>query len=200
MPKNSSDVEQGPEAPGRAARIRTAVAEGHDQLLHLIAVIVVKTERPGRWADVLERAEEVLDEAVGEALQDAQRFNPSLSVVPWICGIAANVLKTRRRKEKRARRCVTATALGEEAWQAALRQLCLEPESKAVDGHLDLEQALGRLTPEQRRAIELRYYQGLDGEALARALETPTTGAARVRVCRAMLALRAQFLRAEGEL
>jgi DNA-directed RNA polymerase specialized sigma24 family protein len=45
-----------------------------------------------------------------------------------------------------------------------------------------------------RQALELRYFQGLDRDELAQALGVPTAGAARVRVCRALQALRAQYL------
>ena len=69
----------------------------------------------------------------------------------------------------------------------------------AVAGRLDLEQALARISPEERRAIEFRYYQGLDGEELATALGVSTPGAARVRVCRALQALRTHFAPAEEE-
>ena len=56
-----------------------------------------------------------------------------------------------------------------------------------------------KVSPEERRAIEFRYYKGLDGEELARALGVSTPGAARVRVCRALQALRTLFAPAEEE-
>jgi len=58
---------------------------------------------------------------------------------------------------------------------------------------MDLQHALAKLGPSHRRALELRYYQGLEREELAEALGVPSPGAARVRVCRALQALRAQF-------
>ena len=69
----------------------------------------------------------------------------------------------------------------------------------AVAGRLDLEQALAQISAEERRAIECRYYQGLDGTELAAALGVSTPGAARVRVCRALQALRTHFTPAEEE-
>ena len=89
--------------------------------------------------------------------------------------------------------------LGEQAWAAALGQLRTEPADAAVAGRLDLEQALARISPDERRAIEFRYYQGLDGEELAAALGASTPGAARVRVCRALQALRTHFSPAAEE-
>jgi RNA polymerase sigma factor (sigma-70 family) len=146
-----------------------------------------------RWPQVLEIASEVLQDAVHEALKHAGSFDPSRSAAAWIRGIAAKLLLARRRLEGRDRRCVSATVLGHEGWAAALGQLCDGSADGAVAGRLDLEQALGRLSDQDRRAIELRYYQGLDGEELANALGVRTPGAARVRVCRALGALRDQF-------
>jgi RNA polymerase sigma factor (sigma-70 family) len=144
-------------------------------------------------------ASEILHEAVREALQHAHRFDPARSATAWVRGIAAQQLLTRRRTEARAHRCVPATVLGEEAWAAALGQLCSGAADVAVAGRLDLEQALGRLAPADRRALECRYYQGLDGDELAIALGVSTPGAARVRVCRALQALRTHFRSAAGE-
>jgi len=147
----------------------------------------------------MEVASEVLHEAVQEALKHAPRFNPSRSATAWVRGIAARLLLSRRRTEARARRCVPAAKLGEEIWAKILDRLQTGSADLAVGERLDLEQALDRISPEERRAIEYRYYHGLDGEALARTLGVATPGAARVRVCRALQALRTHFPLAEEE-
>jgi RNA polymerase sigma factor (sigma-70 family) len=199
MPRKSSNVEPGSEAHRRAERIRAAVEGEHERLLRSVAVLVAKAGPSLRWPEVMELAVDLLDEAVKEALRHAARFDPARSATAWVRGIAARLLSSRRRDEARARRCVPATVLGEEGWAAALAQLQTGPADEAVARRLDLEQALARLSPEEGRAIDLRYYQGLDGEELASALGAPSTGAARVRVCRALQALKAQFTRSEGE-
>jgi RNA polymerase sigma factor (sigma-70 family) len=147
----------------------------------------------------MELASEILHEAVGEALKQGSGFDPTRSATAWVRGIAARLLLNRRRVEARGRRCVPVTVLGEEAWAAVLGRLSTGPSDAAVAGRLDLEQALGRLAPDERRAIDCRYYQGLDGAALASALGVATPGAARVRVCRALQALRTHFPLAEEE-
>jgi RNA polymerase sigma factor (sigma-70 family) len=194
MPRNSSNSEAESEGLECAARIRAAIEAAHETLLRSIAVLVARTEKRLRWSDVLELAAEILHEAVHEALKHASDLDPTRSATAWVRGIAARLLLNRRRVEARGRRCVPATVLGEEAWAAVLGQLATGSADAAVAGRLDLEQALGRLAPEARRALECRYYQGLDGEALASALGVATAGAARVRVCRALQALRACFL------
>jgi RNA polymerase sigma factor (sigma-70 family) len=199
MPGNGSNAEPESWALERAARIRAAVEEAHEPLLRSLAVLVAKTERHLAWSAVMEIASELLNEAVQQALKHAHRFDPQRSVTAWVRGISARLLLMRRRTEARGRRCVPATVLGTEAWEAALEQYVSGSAESAVSTRLDLEQALGRLLPEERRAIELRYYCALDGDELASALGVPTSGAARVRVCRALQSLRAHFRPAHEE-
>jgi RNA polymerase sigma factor (sigma-70 family) len=198
MPRNSSTSEAVSAAPACAARVRAAIEEGHESLLRSIAVLVARTEKRLRWPEVMEFASEILHEAVREALKHAPDFDPSRSATAWVRGIATRLLLSRRRVEARGRRCVPATVLGEHAWAAVLGQLCTAPADAAIAGRIDLEQALGRLTPQDRQALQCRYYRGLDGEALANVLGVATAGAARARVCRALQALRAHF-RLAGE-
>jgi RNA polymerase sigma factor (sigma-70 family) len=194
MLSNLGNAEADSRAQANAAHIRAAVAENHGPLLRTIAVLVAKSDRRLRWPAALDVAAEVLHEAVQEALKHAFAFDPSRSASAWIRGIAAKLLSARRRAESRDRRCVPAAVLGGDAWAAALDQLHTESDDGVVAGRLDLEQALGRLAPDARRVLELRYYQGLDGDELAGALGGLTPGAARVRLCRALQALRTVFL------
>jgi RNA polymerase sigma factor (sigma-70 family) len=180
-----------------AARLRATIEKEYEPLLRSVALLVLKTEGPLRWPEVMEIASEILQEAVLEALKHAHRFDPGRSATAWVRGIAARLLLSRRRTEARSRRCVPAAVLGADPWAAALAQLSIAPEDAAVAGRLDLEQALGRLSLEERRTIDLRYYKGLDAGDLAKALGVSSLGAARVRVCRALQALRAQFGQAE---
>jgi RNA polymerase sigma-70 factor (ECF subfamily) len=199
MPMDTTNVPLEPEARGRAARIRQVITERHDELLHSVALMVSKSLQHLRWADVVDVAQEVLNTAVGEALAHAELFDPARSAAAWIRGVAANVLRDRCRADARARRCVPETSLGKEGWESALSQLRTEPPGEALDPRLDLASALARLPPEDRHVIELRYYQDLDGEQLAQALRAPTSGAARVRLCRALRVLRERLQHAEGE-
>jgi RNA polymerase sigma factor (sigma-70 family) len=199
MPRNPSNAELEDEELASAVRIRAAIRERHDPLLRSIAVLVAKTGRDLRWPEAMEIASEILHEAVHEALKHAERFDPTRSATAWVRGIAARVLLTRRRAKARDWRCVSAAVLGDEAWAHALGEHCTESSDAAVAERLDLEQAIARISTDERRAIEFRYYQGLDGEELATALGVSTPGAARVRVCRALQALRAQFAPAPEE-
>jgi RNA polymerase sigma factor (sigma-70 family) len=182
-----------------AAQLRAAIDADHEALLRSVAVLVSRSQARRRWPEVLDLAAEVLHEAVREALAQAARFDPSRSATAWVRGIAARLLLSRRRADARARRCVTATGLGEEAWETAIQGLCTGPADPDIGGRLDLEQALARISADERQALEARYFQGLNGTELARALGVATTGAARVRVCRALQALRSQLRPAAEE-
>jgi DNA-directed RNA polymerase specialized sigma24 family protein len=199
MLTNSLNADQESVTLDRATRIRAVIAEEHEALLRSVAVLIAKTEPRLRWPEVMDKASEILHEAVQESLQHAFAFDPSRSATAWVRGIAARLLLTRRRVEARGRRCVSATVLGEASWVAALGQLGAGSTEGAVAERLDLEAAIGRICPEERHAIECRYYRGLDGNDLASALGVATVGAARVRVCRALQALRAQFPLGEEE-
>lgn len=199
MTRTSSNAGLESEVLQRDVRIRAAIKEEHELLLRSIAVLVAKTGRGLRWVEVMEIASDTLQQAVQEALKHAERFDPTRSATAWVRGIAAKLLLNRQRAEARVRRLVPVAVLGEEAWAVALERRCTEPTDEAVAARLDLEQTLARISPEERQAIEFRYYQGLDGEELARALGVATPGAARVRVCRALQALRTHFAPAEEE-
>ena len=181
------------------AKICAAVAESHEKLLRSVALMIASSNHGLRWPEAMDRAAEVLNQAVEQALRNVSRFDPTRSATAWIRGIAARLLLSERRSEARDRRCVPAAALGSEAWSAALEQLVTRTAESAVVRRLDLEQALARISPEERRAIQLRYYEGLDGKALADALGASSVGAARVRVCRALQSLRLQFDTAQEE-
>jgi RNA polymerase sigma factor (sigma-70 family) len=199
MLRGSSNAGLETDEPGCAARIRAAIKEGHESMLRSIAVLVAKSARDLRWPEVMEMAADLLHEAVEEALEHAKSFDPARSPTAWVRGIAAKLLLSRRRAQSRASRCIPAAVLGEEAWAAALQEHCTGSTDAVVARRLDLEQALTRISALERQTLEFRYYQGLDGEELAAALGVTTRGAARVRVCRALHALRAQFAPEEHE-
>jgi DNA-directed RNA polymerase specialized sigma24 family protein len=139
MPRNSSNAELESAALECAARIRAVIEEDHEALLRSVAVLVAKTERRLRWAEVMEIASEVLHEAVHEALKHTHRFDATRSATAWVRGIAARLLLSRRRVAARSQRCISASVLGDQAWATALARLCTAPADASVAGRLDLE-------------------------------------------------------------
>jgi RNA polymerase sigma-70 factor (ECF subfamily) len=174
-----------------ADHLRAAVERDYDSLCRRVGLLVYKSCGALRRDEVAERVQEVLDESVRRALAAAERFDAGRSASAWLLGIAARVLHEQRRE--RAARPVPASDLGGDRWREVLEGLYAVPDGEAAVIRLDVRQALARLGEAERAALERRYFDGLDGEDLARALGAPSAGATRVRVCRAMQALRAQF-------
>src|SRR5436305_1265700 len=97
MLTNPSIADQESVTLDRATRIRAVIAEEHEALLRSIAVLIARTEPRLRWPEVMEKASEILHEAVQESLQHALTFDPSRSASAWVRGIATRLLLTRRR-------------------------------------------------------------------------------------------------------
>jgi RNA polymerase sigma-70 factor (ECF subfamily) len=173
-----------------ADHLRQAVERDYPVLFRRIAVLVYRMCGRLRRDEVANRVQEVLSEAVKRALQAATAFDPQRSATAWLMGFALRILQEQQR---RARHTVVQTDLGDEAWRRVVEDLCAADDAEAAALRLDIRQALARLNDEQRRAIQLRYFEGLDGDELAKALDAPTSGAARVRLARALQALRAAF-------
>ena len=120
-------------------------------------------------------AEDALQEATFKAWRHLGRLRPGTELRPWFLTVVANQCRSeRRRRWWRVLR-------GLERWEAAAS----EPD---VAGW-DVEQALLGLSPEDRAAVFLRFYEDLALQEVARVLGISTT-AARSRVHRALRRLR----------
>jgi RNA polymerase sigma factor (sigma-70 family) len=172
-----------------ADHLRQAIDREYAVLSRRIAVLVYRLCGRLRRDEVADRVTEILNEAVKRALQNAPSFDPQRSATAWLMGFALRILQETRHP----RRAIVQSDLGEAAWGGALEELCSADGAEETTIRLDIRQGLARLDDGQRRIIELRYFEGLDGEELARALNAPTAGAARVRLARALQALRAAF-------
>lgn len=140
-------------------------------------------ERRCRDADT---AHELTAETFAQAWISRSRFRDeaSGSAAPWLYGIARNVLLVSVRKGRLE--------------QAARERLGLLDDPRAVSpeplppDEAWLEEALAELPDGQRDALRLRFDEDLSYDGMAAALDTTPT-AARVRVHRALTALRNRF-------
>jgi RNA polymerase sigma-70 factor (ECF subfamily) len=176
--------------PDPADTLRQTIERDLDVLVRRLTVLVYRVCGRLRREEVEERVGEVLQEATSRALEKAAAYDPARSATTWVMGFASRILQEQWRA---GRRTIVQSDLGDAAWRGALEELCSADDSHAATIRLDIRQALSRLDEEQRRVIQLRYFEGLDGEELARELNAPTAGAARVRLARALQALRASF-------
>lgn len=128
--------------------------------------------------------EDEVQETAMRAIKHAGQFDPTRAAVgAWLHGILVNVVKDAGRQQGRR-----PVQLSDEALYERLA-VELAPQHDGVAARLDLAEYLHRLPPEQQAILALRYRDDLDGEALAGRLGC-SVGAARVRLCRALAALR----------
>lgn len=190
MGGSTSPVESEMSGDAPAVLLHQAIVREHAMLVRRLTVLVYRVCGRLRREEAADRVNEVLGEAVKRALERAASFDPERSLTAWILGFALRVLLEQRRG---SRRTVVQSDLGDAAWRGVLESLSTADDAESSTIRLDIQQALARLDERQRDAIKSRYFQGLDGEELARALNAPTAGAARVRVARALQALRTAF-------
>jgi len=136
-------------------------------------------------------ATDLTAETFAAAWQSRRRFRPDRadSAAPWLYGIALNQYRSYQRL---ARVETTARArLGmQESYASAIEIEDADERLSAEQARRELRNALGDLTPEQRRALELRVIEDLRFAEIAEQMST-TEPTARMRVMRALRAMRA---------
>jgi RNA polymerase sigma-70 factor (ECF subfamily) len=139
---------------------------------------------PDRLAEL---AAEILQDVVVRALANAQAFDPARRPLPWLLGIALNVVRERSREQRRE---------AETRYQPDVRTGADSPadpladvlsrlhdrESTSAYGVIEL---LDLVDARDREVLRLVYVEGLPGPALAERLGIKE-GAARVRLSRAL--------------
>jgi RNA polymerase sigma factor (sigma-70 family) len=145
-----------------------------------------------RWNELLAEAEEIRNEVALRALDHLSTFDPQrCRPLPWLMGIAVNVLRERSRWNRReSDRAVGQSSYTEEQWKAVVSRLSVEP--RLVDEPCPVWQALAQVPPEQQRVLRLRFVEDRTYAVIAQALGI-SEEATRARVCRALRALRCQL-------
>jgi RNA polymerase sigma factor (sigma-70 family) len=158
--------------------------ETRDALLaHALAILgKFLIHRPS--TDRLDKANEACQEAYARALQKSHEYDLARPVRPWLHGIMNNVLAEMTRG---LRRSPVQEPLDRAAWERLA--VDLGSDVAEVANRLDLDVYLAKLPPEHREVVELRFYDGFSHENLAARLGI-TIGNARVRLCRALNALK----------
>lgn len=152
-------------------------------------------------------AREIFQDVAVEAIEHADRFAVERRPLPWLLGIALNMVKRRKVADaKRARRELTSSAIAlplddtqidASLPEEAADRLAAEQFTRIED---DAEaEALLALVPEaDREVLRLAIVEGWSGESLARKLGTSPV-AARVRLHRALARLRIAWFAHEAE-
>jgi RNA polymerase sigma-70 factor (ECF subfamily) len=123
-------------------------------------------------------AEDVVQEVFVQVWRQAERYDPARgSAEAWLCMIARSraLDRLRRRAARREESSDTLEAAG--------------AESPRTEEALAVRKALESLTGDQRRALELAYYEGLTQSEIAERLHEPL-GTIKTRIRTAMIRLR----------
>jgi len=148
-----------------------ALGEFYDRFAGLVNALALRIVRDG--AD----AEDVVQEVFVQVWRQASRFDRSRgSVEAWLCTMA------RTRALDRLRRRTSRREEPEEAAPAST-------EHPRTEEGLAVRKALEALSSDQRRALELAYYEGLTQSEIAEKLGEPL-GTVKTRIRTAMIRLR----------
>ena len=164
-------------------RAMSDLYDRYGTVLYTVAYRVV-----GQRAD----AEEVVVEAFAQAWRDAGRFEASRgSVAAWLTMIARSraldLVRARGRREKLA---ASAAVSGLDAGPAAVDHGASSTDRTEEDERQRMvRQAMASLSPPQRQAIELAFFEGLSQSEIAERLNEPL-GTVKTRVRLGMQKLR----------
>ncbi len=171
---------------GAAAGDERAIAALYDRYGGVVYAVAFRIV--GQRAD----AEEIVVEAFAQAWRDASRFEAGRgSVAGWLTMIARSraldLVRARARRER-----ITATAAADRPDRSpAMGDFHSDP-SRAVDHaerRVRVREALDSLSPPQRQAIELAFFEGLSQSEIAERLQEPL-GTVKTRVRLGMQKLR----------
>jgi RNA polymerase sigma factor (sigma-70 family) len=171
-----------------------------ENVASLLGIIRSYVKRMGLASgeDVSAVALEVLQEVVLEALDHADRFNPTGQHMAWLLGIAMNVIKRNNAERiKRSQRELSMSDLSlmqedqhseSELFDQLTANSYAGPDQE-IAANEQAELLLSLVTPEDQHILMLAFLQGFDREALAQQLGI-SPGATRVRLHRALKRLR----------
>ncbi len=164
-------------------RAMTDLYDRYGTVLYTVAYRVV-----GQRAD----AEEVVVEAFAQAWRDAGRFEAGRgSVAAWLTMIArSRALDLVRARSRRDKLAASAAASGVEAGPATPEHGSSPADRTEEDERRRMvRQAIESLSPPQRQAIELAFFEGLSQSEIAARLNEPL-GTVKTRVRLGMQKLR----------
>jgi RNA polymerase sigma-70 factor, ECF subfamily len=112
----------------------------------------------------LDAAEDAAQQAFLKAYKNMKSFEGRSSFRTWVCRIAINEARTRMRWQKLRHWLSFDAPAGEDGgtWEERLREACPSENQEALERKLELERAMGELSPREREISALR----LEGYAL----------------------------------
>lgn len=191
------------EADTRALLLESIAAE-REALLGTLRLYVLRAGlAQGQGVDAA--AEELLGEVTMQAAASADRFRPAARPMPWVLGIAANLIK--RQQVARAKRATREPLVADLAGRRSeglseaelfdrLGAVAATNPGQELEADEAVAEMLARVSRDDAEVIRLAVLHDLNGAELGRVLDI-TPGAARVRLHRALNRLRAAWLPGE---
>jgi RNA polymerase sigma-70 factor, ECF subfamily len=164
----------------------SAVSSLYDRYGSVLYAVVYRIT--GQKAD----AEEVVMEAFAQVWRDAARFESSRgSVAAWVTMIARSRALDHIRSRDRRERITTTAGRDDDAQAPAMGSWGTDPgyQVEQTERERRVAEAMQSLSPAQRQAIELAYYDGLSQSEIAERLQEPL-GTVKTRVRLGMMKLR----------
>jgi RNA polymerase sigma factor (sigma-70 family) len=181
-----------PSTKHRRELLNASIKDNYKHLCASALAVILNRHRGMNEQQLIDLADEVVHEAISRALTKATEYDPSRRPVPWLMQFILNVLMESDRHTKRH---PTQSDFSDITWNELLTSFCSDTPSVPLTEYLPrLNHALDSISAEQREILMLRFRKGLDGQELAQAVGAPSSGAARVRLHRALAALRQEFL------
>ncbi len=147
-------------------------------------------------------AEEVFHDTVVEALHHADRFDHQRAPIPWLLGIALNIIRMRRRTIGKGREIpirdmsTTQTSdMDDDDLFQHFGNLVAEKMTDNLDREMFVQQLLRHVSTQDREIIHLAIWHDLDSQTIGKQLKM-SPSAVRVRLHRAIKGLR-QWMKLE---
>lgn len=177
----------------RALRGEPGAVEGLLQRLSCVLRFVFRLNRKlgcNLPTDALEDVVQQVYLAVWPRLRD---FAGSAAIESWVFGFCRNCLRAEMRRRRSAGR---ATGLEPEELEAKATDHAPPPGEgiETAEGLDALRDELDRLTPDERRAVELRHLEGMSFEDIARLVQVPAS-TVKERCYRAMMRMKGRLRR-----
>ncbi len=152
--------------------------------------------------EVKSTAQEVVQEAIVEALDHVERFDPSRQLMAWLLGIVLNVIRrkkaetTKRQQRELSLSQLSMLHIASMSEHDLLDQIIPTSQSgpeQAVEDDEQVNALLSLVSSDDQLILRLAFLEDFERDALARRLGV-TSGAARVRLHRALGRLRAAWI------
>ncbi len=179
------------------AQLKSYIAQEVATLRDSIRLYVIKS-RLAFGDDAVRVADDVLNDLVREALNHADRFDPSRPPKAWLLGIAVNLIRRKQAKQiaQNQREPLirdlypqTQQDMSEGDLFDRLSQYAGDDPERELESEEAVHNLLSLVSENDQEVIRLAILDDLNGDALAKRLQI-SAGAARVRLHRALNRLR----------